>query len=234
MVCTRYLSDFLELKLVDCDLDLDLHAIWQEFAGIPTPPPCLSTDSGYPRRILSDAIEPAGSEASGSSSIECYFHLSCDNLSAFKWTGPDPLSMSTQASDFFLYMSAFAFPVELQWIELRLVRFDRRSGKSIGGHLFFLPRGETATWTFRRVRRHLLDTISRHEFGPKGTVFRLSLRPRRESLSHSSRLTLPSLAGLPKTVSLDASFFVHNIFGNYSRGWSTACVVVHHFPVSIN
>jgi hypothetical protein len=27
--------------LIDHDLDLDLHAIWYESSGIPTPPPCL-------------------------------------------------------------------------------------------------------------------------------------------------------------------------------------------------
>jgi hypothetical protein len=123
--------------------------------------------------------------------------------------------MSTQASDMFLHMSAFAFPKEVQWIEFRLVRFDRKSGESTGEHLFFLPRVETATWNLRRVRRQLLDTISWHEFGPKDTSFRLSLWPRMEPLPHSSHLTLPSLAALPTTVSLDPRFFVHNILGNY-------------------
>lgn len=50
--------------------------------------------------------------------------------SAFRWTGPDPLSMSTRASDLFLYMLAFAFPKRLHWVEFRLVRFDRKFGES--------------------------------------------------------------------------------------------------------
>jgi phage tail protein X len=205
----------LWLIFVDRDLDLDLHAIWQESSGIPTPPPCLATDSEYSRQILSDEVEPARYETSGSSSIECFFHPTYDKLSASKWTGPDPLSMSTQASDLFLYMSALAFPKEVHWVEFRLVRFDRKSSESIGEHLFFLPRVETATWNLRRVRGQLLDTISWHEFGALGTSFRLSLWPRMEPLPHSSRLTLPSLAALPTTVSLDPRIFVNNILGNY-------------------
>lgn len=54
MVCTRYFSGCLKLKMVDYDLDLDLHAIWQESSSIPTPPPYLATDFEHPRQILSD------------------------------------------------------------------------------------------------------------------------------------------------------------------------------------
>ncbi|KAK9847300.1 hypothetical protein MYU51_019619 [Penicillium brevicompactum] len=138
------------LILADYDLDLDLHAIWQECSGVPTPPPCLATDSEYPRQILPGEGEPAGYDTSRSSLIECLFNPTYDKLSAFKWTIPDPLSMYTQASDLFLYMSAFAFPNE-HWVEFRLVRFDRKSGDSTGDYLFFLPRVETATWNLRRV-----------------------------------------------------------------------------------
>jgi hypothetical protein len=201
------------LILADCDLDLDLHAIWQESSSIPTPPPCLATDSEYSRQILSDEVEPAGYETSGSSSIECFFHPTYDKLSAFKWTGPDPLSMSTQASDLFLYMSALAFPKEVHWVEFRLVRFDRKSSESIGEHLFFLPRVETATWNLRRVRGQLLDTISRHGFGATGTSFRLSLWPRIKPLHDSSQSTLSPLGTLPTTLSLSPEYFVHNILG---------------------
>ncbi|CAG7972539.1 unnamed protein product [Penicillium salamii] len=206
--------DFV-LILADCDLDLDLHAIWQECSGIPTPPPCLATDSDNPRQILSDAGEPAGYETLGSSLIECLFHPTYEKLSAFKWTGPDPLSMSTQASDLFLYMSAFTFPNKVHWVEFRLVRFDRKSGESTGEHLFFLPRVETTTWNLRRARGHLLDTICWHGIGTIGTRFRLSLWPRMEPVPHSSHLTLPLLAALPTTASLDPRVFVHNILGNY-------------------
>ncbi|CAG8022730.1 unnamed protein product, partial [Penicillium salamii] len=57
-----------------CDLDLDLHAIWQESSGMPTPPPCLATDSDNPRWILSHEGEPTGYKTAGSSLIECLFH----------------------------------------------------------------------------------------------------------------------------------------------------------------
>ncbi|KAI3219613.1 hypothetical protein DTO012A7_9703 [Penicillium roqueforti] len=178
-------------------LDLDLHAIWQECSGIPTPPPCLATDSENSRQIPSDEGEPAGDETSGSSVIECLFHPTYEKLSAFRWTGPDPLSMSTQASDLFLYMSAFAFSNEVHWVETRLVLFDRKPGESIGEHLFFLPRVETA-----------LGNLS-------GNSFRLSLRPRMELLQYSSQSTLSPLGTLPTTLSLDPEFFVHKILGGY-------------------
>lgn len=90
--------------------------------------------------------------------IECLFHPSLDDLSGFKWTGPDPLSISTQAGDIFLHMSAFLFPKEIHWIELRLARFDGISDEILGEHLFFLPRVETVLGNLGRVRRELLDT----------------------------------------------------------------------------
>ncbi|CAG7976472.1 unnamed protein product [Penicillium salamii] len=179
-VCTHSCSDFEVLTLVDYGLDLDLHAIWQESPGIPTPPPCLATDSKDSGQILSGAGEPAGYETQGPSAIECFLHPTYDKLPAFKWMGPDPLSMSTQASDMFFYMSAFAFPIEVHWIEVRLVRFDRKTGERIGERLFILPRMETALGNLCRVREQLLDTIARPDFGSIGTSFRLSLWPRIE------------------------------------------------------
>ncbi|KAJ5037721.1 hypothetical protein NUH16_011320 [Penicillium rubens] len=160
MVCTRCFSGCLVLKLVDCDLDFDHHAIWQDSSGIPMPPPCLATDPGKARQISSDESEPAGYETQGSSVIECFLHPTHDKLSAFEWTGPDPLFMSTQASDLFLHMSALTFAKEVFWIEFRLVRFDWKSGATTEEHLFFLPRVETATWNIRRVRGQLLDAMS--------------------------------------------------------------------------
>ncbi|CAG8879691.1 unnamed protein product [Penicillium salamii] len=94
--------------------------------------------------------------------------------------GPDPLSMSTQPSDMFFYMSAFAFPIEVHWIEFRLVRFDRNSGERIREHLFILPRIETALGNLCRVRGQLLDMIARPDLGAIGTSFRLSLWYRME------------------------------------------------------
>ncbi len=215
MVYTRRFNGCFVLTLVDFDLDLDLHAIWQESSGIPTPPPCLASDFKNSPQILSDAGEPAGYETSGPSSIKCFFHRTCDNLSAFKWTGPDPLSMSTQASDLFLYMSALVFPKEVLWIEFRLERFDQKSGESTAEHLFFLPRVETDTCNLRRVRGQLLDKISGHNFGAMGTSFRLSLWPRMEPLQYPSQSVLSPLGTLPTTLSLNPEFFVHNILAGY-------------------
>ncbi|CAG8146940.1 unnamed protein product [Penicillium salamii] len=194
MVCTLCFSGCLVLKLVDRDLDFDIHATWQDSSGIPMPPPCLATDPGKARQISSDEVEPSGYENQGSSVIECFLHPTYDKLSAFKWMGPDPLSMSTRASDMFFYMSAFAFPIEVHWLEFRLVRFDRKSGESTGEHLFFLPRVETALRNLCRVREQLLDTISRQQLGATGISFRLSLWPRMEPLQYSSHSTFSPLA----------------------------------------
>ncbi|CAG8024009.1 unnamed protein product [Penicillium nalgiovense] len=168
-----------------------------KFPGLEAPLGLLQCLPGHPRRVVRghrSSAELSRSLPLGPSSlIECLFHPTYDKPLAFKWTGPDPLSMSTQASDLFLYMSAFAFPSEVHWIEFLLVRFDRKSGESTGEHMFFLPRVETATWNLRRVRGQLLDTISWHGIGAIGTGFRLSLWPRMEPLPHITHLTLPSL-----------------------------------------
>ncbi|CAI7673207.1 unnamed protein product [Penicillium viridicatum] len=116
----------------DYDLDLDLHGIWNESSGIPTSPPCLATDPNDLRQDLLGKFDPARCETPGSSLIECLFYPNIGSLSGFKWTGPDPLSISTQASDIFLHMSALLFPEDVHWIEFRLVQFDRTSGETIG------------------------------------------------------------------------------------------------------
>ncbi|KAI1828800.1 hypothetical protein DTO027I6_10252 [Penicillium roqueforti] len=198
----------------DYDLDLDLHAIWHESSGIPTPPPCLSTD---PNGLWQDSFgkdDPAEYETQEPSLIECLFYLNPDSLSGFKWTGPDPLTNSTRANDIFLHMSALLFPKEVHWIEFRFVRFDRKSGETIGEDLFFLPRVETAMGSLYRIRRQLLDTITWHAVRATGTSFRLSLWPRTESLPYSSPSTHYPLAALPPTLSLDPRLFVHIISSN--------------------
>ncbi|CAG8571124.1 unnamed protein product [Penicillium salamii] len=176
----------LQAYSVDYDLDLDLHAIWHESSNIPTPPPCLATDPNDLWQDLLGKDDHAEYETQGPSVIECLFYLNLDSLSGFKWTGPDPLSISTQASDIFLYMSALLFPNEVHWIEFRFVRFDRTSGETIGEDLFFLPRVETALGNLCRIRRRLLDTITWHAVRTTGTSFRLSLWPRMDSLPYPS------------------------------------------------
>jgi hypothetical protein len=125
------------------------------------------------------------------------------------------VSISTQASDIFLYMSALLFPKKVHWIEFRFVRLDRVSGETIGEDLFFLPRVEIALGNLYRIRRQLLDTITWHAVRATGTSLRLSLWPRTESLPYSSHSTHSLLTRLPPTLSLDPRFFVHNISSNY-------------------
>ena len=128
-----------------CNLDLDPHAIWQECYEIPTSPPCLANDLTDPRHILSNEGAHRGRyEFRGYSLIEGFSHTNHDNLSGFKWTGLDPLSISSQTSHNFLYVSAFIFSEEVHCIDFRLPRFDRTSGETIGEDLFFLLRFETA------------------------------------------------------------------------------------------
>ena len=207
---------YFALTLLDYDLGLDLHAIRPECPSIPTPPPCLATE---PNDLWQGSLgkdDPAEYETQGSSFIECLFYPDLDSLSGFKWTGPDPLSNSTRASDIFLHMSALLFPKEVHWIEFRFVRFERVSGETIGEDMFFLPRVETALGNLRRSRRQLLDTIAWHAVRTTGTSFRLSLWPRTESLPYSSLSTHSLLTRLPPTLSLDSKrFFVHNISSNY-------------------
>ncbi|CAG8059571.1 unnamed protein product [Penicillium nalgiovense] len=156
--------------------------------------------------------DPAEYETQEPSLIECLFYPNLDSLTRFKWTGPDPLFNSTQASDIFVHLSAFLFPKEVQWIEFRFVRFDGVSGETIGEDMFFLPRVETALGNLRRFRRQLLDTITWHAVRATGTSFRLSLWPHTESVPYSSLWAHSLLTRLPPTLSLDPRFFLYIIY----------------------
>ena len=129
---------------LDNDFDLDLHAIWRESSCIPAPPPCLCADHEDIGLDFPNGLKSVAHEGQGSPLVECFFHPNNDNQSGFKWTGPDPLSFATQADDLFLYMSAFFLFEEVYWVELRLARFHQLTGETVGEHLFFLPRVETA------------------------------------------------------------------------------------------
>jgi hypothetical protein len=202
---------------LDIDFDLDLHAIWRESSFIPAPPPCLCADKEDIGLDCPNGLKCVAHEGQGSSLVECFFHPDYDNQSGFKWTGPDPLSLATQADDLFLYMSAFFLFEEVFWVELRLARFHQLTGETVGEHLFFLPRVETAIGNLRRVRGQILDIISLVTVGTMPTSFQLSLWPRTEPLPYSGHSTLSPLATLPTTPSLDPSFFVHNLLENYKR-----------------
>jgi hypothetical protein len=92
---------------IGSDFDLDLHAIWRESSAIPTPPPCLTTDRASSGLASLDLAESAGYKAQGSSLVKCFFHPNREDPSGFEWTGPDPLSVSTQSEDIFRFMSVF-------------------------------------------------------------------------------------------------------------------------------
>jgi hypothetical protein len=100
-------------------------------------------------------------------------------------------------------------------VELRLARFYHLTGETVGEHLFFLPRIETAMGNLRRVRGQILDIISLATVGAIPRSFRLSLWPRTEHLLYSGHSTLSPLATLPTTPSLDPLFFVQNLLDNY-------------------
>jgi hypothetical protein len=134
--------------------------------------------------------------------IECHFYPDLDSLSGFKWTGPDPLSNSTRASDIFLHTSALLFPKEMHWIEFRFVRFDGVSDETIGEDLFFLPRFGTCPG---KSVSHSYPTCS----------FRLSLWSHTESLPYSSSLTRSQPPALSAMLSLDPRIFVRDISSIY-------------------
>jgi hypothetical protein len=93
--------------------DRDLHVIWQESSGILRPPPCLTTDRASSGLVSLDLADPAGYEAQGSSLVKCFFYPNQEDPSGFEWTGPDPLSVSTQSEDIFRFMSVFFLTEEI-------------------------------------------------------------------------------------------------------------------------
>ena len=201
---------------VECDLGLDLHAIWRESSGIPTPPPCLATDTAHGGLASPNSPAPAGDEAESSSLVKCFFHPNREDPSGFEWTGPDPLSVSTQSEDIFLFMSAFFLREEIHWVEVRLARLDQITGDMIGEHLFFLPRVESVMGNICQTREQILIIISQTAVRSMASSFRLSLWPRMEPIPFSGHSTLFRPAILPTMPSLDPSFFVRNLLADYS------------------
>ena len=200
---------------IGSDFDLDLHAIWRESSGIPTPPPCLTADRASselaPLNLASlDLADPAGYEAQGSSLVECFFHPNREHPSGFEWTGPDPLSVSTQSEDIFRFMSVFFLTEEIYWVEFRLARLDQFTGDMIGEHRFFLPRVESAMGNLCRTRQQILVIISQTAVRSMASSFRLSLWPRVEPPPYSSHFMLSPLATSPSMPSLNPSFLVRN------------------------
>lgn len=185
--------------------DLDLHAIWRESSGILRPPPCLTTDRASSGLAFLDLADPAGYDAQGSSLVKCFFHPSREDPSGFEWTGPDPLSVSTQSEDIFRFMSVFFLTEEIHWVEFRLARLDQFTEDMIGEHRFFLPRVESVMGNLCRTRQQILIIISQTAVRSMASSFRLSLWPRVEPPPYSSHFRLSPLATLASTPSLNPS-----------------------------
>ncbi|KAJ5117613.1 hypothetical protein N7448_011245 [Penicillium atrosanguineum] len=193
------------------DSDLDLHAIWRESSGIPTPPPCLTTDRASSGLASLNLAESAGYEEQGPSLVKYFFHPNREDPSGFEWTGPDPLSVSTRSEDLFLFISKIFLTEEIHWVEFRLVRLDRITGDMIGEHRFFLPRVESVMGNLCRTRQQILITISQTAVRSMASSFRLSLWPRMEPFPFPGHSTLFRPATLPTMLSLDPSFLVRNL-----------------------
>ncbi|KAJ5117620.1 hypothetical protein N7448_011252 [Penicillium atrosanguineum] len=177
------------------DFDLELHAIRRESSGIQTtPPPCLTTDRASSGLASLDLAAPAGYEEQGPSLVKHFFHSNREDLSGFEWTGPDPLSVSTQSEDIFRFMSGFLLTEEIHWVEFRLARLDQITGDMIGEHRFFLPRVESAMENLCRTWQQILIIISQTAVRSMASSFRLSLWPRVEPPPYSSHFMLSSLA----------------------------------------
>jgi hypothetical protein len=147
--------------------------------------------------------------------VDCVFYPNYESQQSFPWTGPNPLSPSTQAEDIFVYLSFFLLSEEVYWAEFRLSRFDCLFDELIGEHLFFLPRIETAMGNLSRVREQVLNIISQVCSAAQTARFRLSMRPRLEPLPYTQRFMMSPRSTLPTLPCLDPGFFVHNLRGNF-------------------
>jgi hypothetical protein len=194
--------------------DLDLHVIWQESSGILRPPPCLTTDHASSGLDSLDLADPAGYEAQGSSLVKCFFHPNGEDSSGFEWTGPDPLSVSTQSDDIFRFVSLF-FTKEIDWVGFRLARLDQITGDMIGEYWFFLPRVDSVMGNLCRTRQQILIIISQIAVRSMASSFRLSLWPRVDPFPFPGHSTLFRPATLPAVPSLNLSFLVRNLLPDY-------------------
>ncbi|KAI3286517.1 hypothetical protein DTO002I6_8188 [Penicillium roqueforti] len=202
------LRSFCAHSRLDNDFDLSIHEIRRESSPISAKVPALSADNEDVGLHFHKVADSGAYEAQGPLSVECFFHSNYEDQSGFKWTGSHPLSISTQADDLFLYISAYFPSDEVYWVEFRLARFDQSTGETVAEHLLFLPRIETKMGNLHRMREQMQDMVSQTGFGATALCSRLSLRPRMEPLPYSGHSTLSPLATLPMMPSLDPSFCV--------------------------
>lgn len=94
---------------LDNDFDLNILAIWGESSSIQAPAPCLSAGNEDFGLDFPNVAKPVSYEAQGPLLVECFFHRNHEDQSGFKWTGPDPLSISTLARPLHLNVSILSF-----------------------------------------------------------------------------------------------------------------------------
>jgi hypothetical protein len=158
--------------------------------------------------------------------MEYVFYPSYENVCAFGWTGPDPLSQDTCADDIFLYVSAFFLFEPVNWIELRLSKLNAETGEAVEEYPFFLPRVESMLSNLRRIRCQISDTLSKHLTAGNLTSagqsrFQLTIRPLVEGTDTSTMRSSISLSHIHPCLSmpfLDPQVFVQNIVGNWENG----------------
>ncbi|KAJ6115471.1 hypothetical protein N7486_001249 [Penicillium sp. IBT 16267x] len=133
----------------DYDLEFELDGICQDFYDIVASPPKLSTEHYLPGQASWEVPKLTGYKTQRPCRVEYYFQTNKEELLALRWTAPDPLCVSTQASDIFLYLSK-VFLLEASWVEFRLTKVNFITGETIGEHLFFLPQVETIMGNIHR------------------------------------------------------------------------------------
>lgn len=219
---------YLILALIvpsDYDLDLDLESIWREFPNIPTPPPCLAENRGTlcSNQPLRGWLEYTQHGHKRTPAIECIFYPSYENVCAFSWTGPDPLSQDTCADDIFLFVSAFFLFERVNWIELRLSKLSTETGEAVEEYPFFLPRVESMLGNLRRIRCQISGILSQHPTAENITSagqsrFQLAIWPRVEVTDNSTLWSSVPLSRIHPSMPmpfLDPQVFVQNIVENW-------------------
>ncbi|KAJ5720251.1 uncharacterized protein N7483_008185 [Penicillium malachiteum] len=197
----------------DCQLDLDVEALWKDFPDAPTPPPCLATADTTPH-YNSTAISP-----NPRPEIEYILFSIPESKHGFYWFGPDPLAPDTCAADIFSHISAFTFMREVVWIEFELCKVSLITGETIERHLFYLPRRHSFLGNLTQIRRLMLEHISSYDHETATGLYRLrlSIYPR-QGLSPKCEIRSKVICGGDCDGSaLDPIFFVQNVAANFQN-----------------
>ncbi|KAJ5240489.1 uncharacterized protein N7469_002080 [Penicillium citrinum] len=184
-------------------------------SDLPAVPPCIATEPNDIKVLSIDSLDTSGSDTYGFCVVDYLFYPNHGSHQGFPWTGPDPLSPTTQADDLFLYLSAFLLPQEITWVEFRLSRHDPFSDDFLGEYLFFVPRTGTSIGNLSRIRRQILDLITQSCTAADAAHFRLSIWPRLDPIPYTQHSELSLRSTLPTMPCLDPEFFVNNIRRNF-------------------